>query len=313
MKNLLTLVLSMAIAVAGISQDQSNHDTALDYAKKGLFKKAIETIDLAIADDEPRSAYYLDKAIMFANLQDLHNVQLTLNVGIDVFPDSAELYQFRGSFYSQFNHEEAAIDDYEKALSLTEDVDHRSNLIASIGGLHTQLRRFDDAFDILQKGHEENPENINLLLNLATVCDEVGKPDKTFTYLEKIIEIDPDYTPAYVNLGFKYQLDGQHEKALIYFDKSIEMDPGEPLAYSNRSYSRLVTNDISGAMKDINLSISMYPENSWAYKVRALIHIENGDQRAACEDLNEAKELGFEKRYGSEVNELINKHCGEKT
>lgn len=304
--------MALAIATTGFAQDQSNHDMAVDYAKKGLFKKAIETIDLAIADDEPRSAYYLDKAIMYANLGDMQNLKITLNIGIDLFPDSVDLYKFRGSFYSQMDHEEAAIDDYEMALSLTSDIEDRSNLISFIGGLHSRVRRFDKAFEILSKGHEENPQNVNILLNLATVCDEVGKPEGTFKYLEKIIEIDPDYVPAYINLGFKYQLDGQHEKALVYFDKSIEMNPNEALAYSNRSYSRLVTNDISGAMKDINLSITMYPSNSWAYKVRALIHVENGDSREACEDLNRAKELGFEKRYGGEVNQLIDKHCGTK-
>jgi len=313
MKNLLTLITVMAIAVSGFSQDGSNFTLAQEYAKKGLFKKAVETIDLAIANEPPRAAHYAEKAVFYANLSDMDNVQLTLNIGIELFPDSIDLYMIRGGLYSAFDHEEAAIKDYETAMTLTDDDSYKIRILATMGGLKSRIRKFEEANEDLLKAYELDPENVDVLNNLAINSDEIGKPEDTFKYLQKIININPDYHVAYINLGFKHQLDGQHEKALTYFDQAIEMDPNEALAYSNRSYSRLVTNDTSGAMKDVNLSISLHPANSWAYKIRALIHMENGDQKAACEDLEKAKELGYEKRYGSEVNELIDKHCGQKT
>lgn len=313
MKYLLTLLTIVAISSFAVAQDQSNYDLAKDYAKKGLFKKAIEIVDLAIEKEAPRSAHYLSKARYFAMIDQPENAEQTLNIGIKLFPDSIGLYLMRGGYFSAVQHEEAAIVDFESALALTDDKDYQVNILTTIGGLYAQVRKFDKAHEELKKALAIDETNLNVLNNLATLSDEIGRPDDTFKYLEKIIDINPEYLPAIVNLGFKYQLEGEHEKALTYFDRAIDMDPNEPLAYSNRSYSRLVTNDLSGAMKDVDLSISLFPRNSWAYKIRALIHVENGEMHKACEDLQIAKELGFEKRYGSEVNELMDKYCGEKS
>jgi tetratricopeptide (TPR) repeat protein len=233
----------------------------------------------------------------------------TLTIGISIMPDSASLYDMRGTLLEAFGLYNEAIQDFTDGYDKAKDNILKSHLLANRGGSKFRIRDYQGSYSDLITAIKLDSTNKSALNNLAAVCDEVQKPNETLMYLEKIILIDPDYAPAYINIGFKYQGLGKHEKALEYFNKAIKLDPNEALAYSNRSFSKLKTKDLKGALEDINHSISLMPSNSYAYKIKGLIEIEKKNSSQACADFNRAVELGYPQQYGDEAEVLITKYC----
>ncbi|WP_196886410.1 tetratricopeptide repeat protein [Aureivirga sp. CE67] len=232
-----------------------------------------------------------------------------LNEGINVHSKNPILYESRGVIYDALTLFDKALEDFDTALNLTENIKYKSILYSNRGATKYKIRDFQGSYKDVKKAIELDKNNLDALNNLASVCDEVGKPEETIVYLKKILEIQPKYTAAYVNLGFKYQTMGKHKEAINYFNQAISLDPNEPFAYSNRSFSKLQTKDLDGAMQDILKSLTIYDANSYAYKIRALILIEQKKYETACDDLNTASKLGYTNQYGSEVDELKEKYC----
>jgi len=252
---------------------------------------------------------YMDEADKLIQKQDYEAAFIKLSTAINTMPDSLLLYDMRGTMLEALGLYSEAIHDFTSGIEKAENSKFKSHLLANRGGTKSRLRDFQGSYKDLTKAMELDPDNLDALNNLATVCDEMGKPAETLKYLNQIIEIDPTYVPAYVNLGFAFQAMDKHKEAIVNFDKAVELAPEEPLAYSNRSFSKLKINDLKGAMEDINKSIEFFPTNSYAYKIRALINVANGSIEAVCKDLNQAEELGYTQQYGEEVQELKAKHC----
>jgi len=309
MTRILLWIALIGLSTTGVAQ--SKLDQARAMAEAGNFKEAIVLIDEVIVSNPPRSSYYQQKAGFQLAQQDYEGVMQTLTKAITLMPDSADLYDSRGTLLEAFRLYKEAIEDFTKAYNLTrtDDKEMRAHLLMNRGGTKARIRDFEGAYADLMLASELDPKNIDVLNNLAMVCSHVGKQADSFKYLEKVISVNPNYAIGYVNLGFSYQGLDQHKKAIEYFDKAISLDPTEPLAFSNRSFSKLKTGDLEGAMNDINQSLKMMPSNSYAYKIRALILFEKKMNSDACKDLNEAVELGYEQQYGSEVNELLAKKC----
>jgi len=252
---------------------------------------------------------YINKSDQLLEKKKYDEAMKVLTEGINKMPDSAVLYDMRGSLLEAFRMYNEAIRDFSRGLEKSKDDKMKSHFLANRGGSKFKVRDFEGSYRDSKEAYKLDSTNINALNNLAVVCDEAHKPEETLIYLYKIIEIDSMNSIAYMNIGFKYQLMNEHKKAIGFFDKALELNPKESYAYNNRSFSKLKTNDLKGALKDVNQSIKLNPVNSYAYKNRALIYIEEQKWKEACADLTKANELGYIKQYGKEVNELITKYC----
>lgn len=255
------------------------------------------------------ATYYLEKAHKQIDKEKYEDALNTLDMAIKKMPDSALLYDTRGTLLEAFRMYEDAINDFTKGIENTNDDELKAHFLANRGASKARIRDFKGSYEDLNLAIELDPANIDALNNLAAVCDEVNEPEEALEYLNEIIRLDPTYVPGYINLGFKYQGLNNHEKAIENFDKAIELAPKEPLGYSNRAFSKLKTNDLKGALKDINHSLKLYPTNSYAFKIRALIYIEKKDMEDACVDLSEAESLGYKAQFGDEVEELKMEYC----
>lgn len=255
------------------------------------------------------ASYYVDEAHHLIEKKKYEEAVKVLTTGINEFPDSARLYDTRGTLLEAFRMYNEAIRDFSKGIEKSSDDKMKAHFLSNRGGSKYKVRDFEGSYKDLKEALRLDSTNIAALNNIAVVCDEVNRPDETLIYLYKIIEIDSLNSYAYMNMGFKYQTMNEHEKAIGFFDKSLELNPKEPFAYNNRAFSKLKLHDLKGAMKDVNQSLKLNPGNSYAYKNRALIYIEEKKYKDACADLTKANELGYTKQYGKEVNELISKYC----
>ena len=96
----------------------------------------------------------------------------------------------------------------------------------------------------------EDPNNLNILIDLGNSYYDVGDPAKSIEYYEKSLEIKPDNPPILVDCGTMYRESGQPLKALELFNKAIEVNPNFPQAYFNKgTVLRMELGDQEGAAR----------------------------------------------------------------
>src|ERR1044071_730441 len=303
------LATAVAFLIVYSASAQVSLDQAILLLEAGDFGGSIIVIDQLIAKDPHHASYYSHKTRCLVALTAFEDAMDALNVGIALMPDSAVLYNDKGTLLESFGLYPEAIREFTSASEKTDEPGLKSHILSNLGGAKYRTRDFQGGYIALMKAIELDSTNLDALNNIAPLCDEINRPEDGLMYLEKIIRINPNYAPAYINLGFKYQKLEKYEEAIEYFNKAIEIAPSEALSFSNRSFSKLKLKDLDGAMTDVNYSLELFPTNSFAYKIRALIKIEKKLTKEACTDLYKAIELGYSNQYGTEVRDLIEKNC----
>lgn len=311
-KNLLLLFLFLGVSCFCFSQTEDPHFTkAREYAEKKNFASALEEINLALVKDFQNPEYLVLKGNVLGELEKYKESYEAFTRAIEANPTYSIAFNQRGLLLLKFRETDAAIRDFNKALSYEKADTMRMSLLLNRGVAKKNVRNFQEAYEDFSLALKYDTVNVGILNNLAAVSDEIGKGDQVLGYLFRILALDSSFVGAWVNIGFKYQGLGKHDSAVYYFNKALLVDPEEPLTFNNRAYSKLKLGDLAGALSDVNRSIKLYPGNSYAYRNRALIYLAMKRKTDACQDIEEALRQGFTEMYGDEVEKLKKEKCEE--
>lgn len=282
----------------------------LSYSNKKKHKKALSTIEKAIALNGKKSTYVITKGqILYEINEDIGEFFSYLGKAVKVEPNSAIPLIERAYYYEKINRFQDAIMDYNDAIKLAKVDSVKKTIYINRGGLFTKLQKPELGYADLTKAQEIDSNDVGMLNNLAIALDDLGRKDECFDALKRIVEIDSVFAPAWVNLGFHASLRERYEEALEYLNQADKLSPNEAYTLNNRGYVKFKLKDIKGALNDINKSIELNSNNSYAYRNKALIYLSEKKMDTACENLQLAKDKGFSLYYGEEVNDLIKKHC----
>jgi tetratricopeptide (TPR) repeat protein len=67
---------------------------------------------------------------------------------------------------------------------------------------YLDLKRYEDAFEVVKKGLEINPEHAKSYLVLGQVYDKMNKKEEALAAFEKAVNIDPTYEAAWDRLVY---------------------------------------------------------------------------------------------------------------
>lgn len=118
----------------------------------------------------------------------------------------------------------------------------------------------DERLRNFEKASELEPDNIDVIVNLANAKDEAGDYDAAIEGYNKALEIEPKNALIYNNRGFSYFHKQEFEKALNDYDKALMLSPKLKIAeynkqelikvlQENEKYSKLLEN-IEDSHKD---------------------------------------------------------------
>jgi tetratricopeptide (TPR) repeat protein len=310
MKLYFSLIVFLFIVHSAFSQTSALKalQSAEALAVKGKYKQAIAVLDKLLSSENSSTAVINKTAYQFA-LKEYETGFITLNNGIELMPDSVELYMFRGNMLEKARMFKEAIADYTKGYLKSKNDTTAAAFLSNRGGTKANILDYQGGYKDLLLSIKLDSTNVNSYINIAPICNHLGKNEESILFLKKAIALDSLNEGTYVNIGYCYQNMGKHKLAIEAFDKVLQLNPNEPLGYSNRAYSKYKLNDLNGATADINKSLKLFPTNSYAYKIRALIEFAEGKTKTGCEDITKAIELGYITQYGNEVLELQAKYC----
>lgn len=110
----------------------------------------------------------------------------------------------------------------------TFDEEQKVQLVQAEAQLLREAKAFQEAYDVLKKGLEAKPDNLELLYDLAMVAERLGKLDVLESSLMRVIQLKPDHAQAYNALG--YTLADRNlrlTEAKQYVDKALKLSPDD--------------------------------------------------------------------------------------
>lgn len=87
-----------------------------------------------------------------------------------------------------------------------------------------------EAIEYLKKGHEANPDNVDILVELINYYLFGGKPEEAEIYLDAAIKQSPNTPSFYRAKGTLYEKMNKMDEALELYSKALELDPKDYIA-----------------------------------------------------------------------------------
>ena len=200
-------------------------------------------------------------------LQKFKSAINTLNLAVDISPNSILLLNARAEFYLALKVYEKSIFDYEKIVSLVNGTE-LNDYNLKLAGVKFIIRDFKAVSVIIESILESDALNIEAQNLLAALYVEYSEYTKAIQILDVLVKNNPKSFFSIINLGYAYQKNDQDRNAITYFNRALDLSPNNPYALCNRAYSKFKISAVDEALLDVNNSISLLQSNSYAYKVR---------------------------------------------
>jgi len=119
------------------------------------------------------------------------------------FPNSINLHNISGAANAGLGRLDAAIDSYNKALSIKPD---HAGVYNNMGNALKEQGKLEEAIEAFNKALSIKPNHADANYNMGCVLEAEGKVDEAIEAYNKAISIKPDYAEAYNNMGIALQM-----------------------------------------------------------------------------------------------------------
>jgi len=145
---------------------------------------------------------------------------------ISINPDDnriALVYENRALYYQLINRPKDALPDFIKVSEWNPKNDNILEVIGKIYG--KELNDIETSIKYFEHAHNVNPNNLNVIQDLATAYGIKGNFNKSLEYSLKGLKIDDKNAFLLFNVGITYTNLGQSDIGKQYIEKAIKIDP----------------------------------------------------------------------------------------
>ena len=203
------------------------------YLLMQYFDNAEEMLEKAIALDNKNNEAYLKLAELYCLRENHKQTEEVLIKAIQLQTHNPKAYYILGKNNQKKGDTLSAIRSY--LVAAEQDPDYFDAYL-ELGILyHQKHNRL--AIDYYNNALNVEPNNVQVLYNLAMFYQETEDYDRALEKYRMILQIEPNHRNALHNMGWVY-LVGQDkfEEAVVFFTKAIEQDTTYVEAIYNRGY-----------------------------------------------------------------------------
>ena len=150
------------------------------------------------------------------NLSDILHRADRLGFGVDEDRFGAVNSYNRGLARSKSGQKEAAVADYEKALSLDP---RRADALNNLGNLLQELERHEEALAVLDRAAALSPDNASLHANRAASLLRLERPEEALDACDRALALDPKEPVALYNKACALARMGNLDDAALCLDE----------------------------------------------------------------------------------------------
>jgi len=311
-------------ALAGIAADSTNpksyYQAALASMKLGEYLTAAEMFDQAealhpryILETEGwREQGWIDAyndAIGPLNAGDMETAADFLEAADALYSARPEALLQLGTVYTRMGRYDEAAGAFRRALDVLDETqeaammdtaaagvweEHEGYAIAGLGQAYQFSGRYAEAAEIYGQMLEDDPDNTQVLGNLATVLTEMEMADSVDALYNNLLS-RPGLTAAdYTNAGVGLFRIDQFERAAEAFKAAAAMSPLNRDARVNLVQTYFAAEDWQGVVDSAPDCLALDPLNGyvWIYLTRAYSELDQPEE--ANRVFNEYQALGYE-------------------
>ncbi|HST03407.1 MAG TPA: tetratricopeptide repeat protein [Chloroflexia bacterium] len=264
---------------------------ALIYQGRSDYEQAI--IDCTkVIEIAPRYEAYITRGNAYVRLGDEDSSKSQPDLALKDFdaaiqlePDKAEAYAFRGlAYYSQ--------DDYDAAvIAYTEAIEHDNQYEEAYfaRGLSYQAKEeYDQAISDYDQYIKLDPHKSWAFRQRAEAYVYKGDPAQAIPDYTEAIRLQPDYSDAYYGRGNAYLRLSDYDHAMQDYDKVIELDPKYLLAYEGRGVVYYSIGEYTQAISEFTIALTIYPQVARIYEQRGRAYLRSDKVQQSMTDFNKA-------------------------
>ncbi len=157
----------------------------------------------------------------------------------------------------------------------------RREALLMLGTHYVKSGMIGEARTVYQQLNEIDPENVDVLVNLAAGASHARDFDAMKRYLERALEIAPDSVQAKINMGNYYARLDQPAEAQKWFAQAVEADPHSELAQIGLGIQSLRLEQIDKGAEHVAKAVELKPDFVEAYQLLAALAAEAGQTEKA--------------------------------
>ena len=255
---------------------------------QGKDSLAIEDYNIGLSYNPVDKNFLFYKAVALTDLKKYDEADSTFTILLKQYPRDDNGYTARARLNLERNDTTAAIEDIEKALSISKSQINPYLMKAEIYWIRKDWQNASDAIDAAIRLRPELP---GLYVNRAFIrynSDDFFGAMSDYNYA---LELDPDNTPAYFNRGLlRYEVKDL-AKAEADMSEVIKRNPENVHAFFNRGLIRLEEGKNQEALTDFKVIEAKYPRFYPLYYAMAEAERNMGNMRQAAFLIHKGEEL----------------------
>lgn len=224
------------------------------YLANGRMEEALKAYQKAIELNPYYWANYNTLGTAYFNIGDSEKALNAYRKVTELEPDNSIGYMNIGAVYFRLGKYEECIPFFQRALKLQPQADLYSNL----GTAYFFLKRYEEAVQTFEKAVEMNPNDPDIMGNLADAYRWSGHADKAQSTYDKAIalaykelQVNPRQAGAMSSLGVYYAKKGDTTQALQFVHRARSIDPANIQFIYNEAEVRALANQPAEALKSL--------------------------------------------------------------
>lgn len=190
---------------------------------------------------------------------------------------------------------------------LIDKPDRRQPLYYSLlAGIQVNQKQLASSHEILKKGIEHYPDNVQLIFEYGLLLDQEGKQEEAIASMEKLVELQPDHVEALNYLGYTWADNNVHlDKALEYINKAVSLKPDNGYILDSLGWVYFHMGELEKARIELERALALVPDDPYILEHMGEIYQKSGFKEKARDSYRRAKKLFKEQKMKEKIQKKI--------
>lgn len=164
-------------------------------------------------------------------------------------------------------------------------------MIASKTEILLNQSKFSLAYDMIKESLETDPDNEELLYQLAVCCLELKKSNEANEVLERLLQMDPNNPFAFMVKAALHRDEEEYVEAFQAINTAIQINPFESYVFYERALVHAEVGNINRAIEDVEKALQFNAEDADYLNLLSILKKSKGKTSEANEILERALRL----------------------
>ncbi len=145
--------------------------------------------------------------------------------------------------------------------NLLKEEPNNPDVLHDLAAMYTRSGQDNKALSVYEQILIEDEKNFDALTSLGGIYRRLNRFEDSIAVLERALAIEPNDVQVYYNLGFTYKLMGIFQDALECFNTAISLSPNDILAYNQQGSIYSLLGDSKSAIASYGIGLQLDPNH----------------------------------------------------